>query len=265
MNDQPMQTPPEMPDEQEKWETAVQDRARHFAYPPTPDIAGSVRARLNPPSRGGFQHSLRLTLTVLLALAIAILAVPQTRAFVLDMLRIGAVRIIFGEPTATATPSATNSPTNTPLASPLGFSGETTLVDAAQQLGAPILLPSYPPELGAPDHIFAERFGGTVVTLVWVKPDDATQIDLVLQILDNQIVATKLYPYENSNQQLTRVSGRSAVWLTDVHEIYFFKGDKRITRRVDKNVLIWQIGRLTYRLETDLVLDRARRIAESLH
>jgi hypothetical protein len=266
MNDQPMPTPPEMSDAQdtqmEKWETAVQDRARQFAYPPTPDIAGSVRARLNPSARGKFQRGLRLALTVLLALAIATLAVPQTRAFVLKVLRIGAVRIIFGEPTATviAAPQSTSIPT----ASLADFSGETTLADAANQLGAPILLPGYPPELGAPDHVYAQQFGGTVVTLVWMKPDNPDLVDLALQILDNQIVATKLYPYEDSNQQLTRVNGRSAVWLTDVHEIYFFKANERVTRRVDKNVLIWQVGRLTYRLETDLALDGARRIAESL-
>src|SRR5262245_23040237 len=104
MNDQPTLTPPEMPNESmEKWEIAVQDRARQFAYPPTPDIAGSVRARLTTASQGGFQRGLRLAVTVLLALIIATLAVPQTRAFVLDVLRIGAVRIIFGEPTVTLT------------------------------------------------------------------------------------------------------------------------------------------------------------------
>ena len=41
MNNQPILTPPEMPDEN-KWETAVQDRARQFAYPPTPDIAANT-------------------------------------------------------------------------------------------------------------------------------------------------------------------------------------------------------------------------------
>jgi len=118
--------------------------------------------------------------------------------------------------------------------------------------------------MGAPDHIYAEDFGGIVVTLAWVKADDPAQVDLALQILDNQIVATKLYPYEDSNQQLTRVGSHGAVWLTDVHEIYFFKSNERVTRIVDKNVLIWQMGRLTYRLETDLSLDEALKIAESI-
>ncbi|MEO8611471.1 MAG: hypothetical protein ABI690_26470 [Chloroflexota bacterium] len=261
MNNQPIQRPPEMSDEDlQKWEIAVQDRARQFAYPPTPDIAGLVRARLKSRARVGIQRGLRLALTVLLALMIATLAVPQTRAFVLDILRIGAVRIIFGAPSLTPTIT----PAGTPTSPPLKYSGETTLADAARQLGKPILLPSYPAELGAPDHVFAEDFGGIVVTLVWMKPDDPAQINLALEILDNSAVGTKLYPGENSNEITTRVSGRSAVWLTNIHDIYFFKGNEQITRTVDKNVLVWTVAALTYRLETHASLDEAVRIAESL-
>ena len=70
-----------MPDESiEQWEIAVQDHARHFAYPPTPDIAGSVRIRLNPKARSRVQRGLRLAVTVLLALIIATLAVPCGRS-----------------------------------------------------------------------------------------------------------------------------------------------------------------------------------------
>jgi len=281
MNDQPTLTPPELPNENaEKWEAAVQDTARHFAYPPTPDIAGVVRARLNPLPRRRLAHGLRLAWAALLALVVMTLAVPETRAFVLDMLRIGAVRIFLVEPTPTPTlstpieetptsrptrtPRATLPPDPTPIRSSLDLPGQTTLADAERQLGSPILWPAYPPGLGAPDRVYAQWLGGTVVTLVWLKSADSTQVELTLQILNNQVVATKYYPWEDGNDQLTEVNGRRAVWLTDVHEVFFFTPDGQVSRLVDGNVLIWEIGHLTYRLETDRSLEEATRIAESI-
>ena len=290
MNDQPTLTPPDMPDAQdaqmEKWEIAVQDRARQFAYPPTPDIAGSVRARLVTPARSGVGRGLRVAAMVLLALAIATRAVPQTRAFVLDMLRIGAVRIFFGEPTITLTPTITETPAAsgangtpnptrtprptaippyTPVASALDLPGETTLADAERQLGSSILLPAYPVTLDAPDHVYAQVIGrGVVVTLVWMKPDDPAQIDLVLQTLNAETVASKYFPWEAGNQQEVQVNGRRAYWLTGVHRLYFYETEGDISRVIDKNVLVWEVGEMTYRLETDQSLDEAIRMAESL-
>jgi hypothetical protein len=276
MNDQPNLIPPEQPDEQtEKWESAVRDTARHFVYPPTPDIAGSLRVRLKQPARRGLSQGLRWAVAALLALAVVTLAVPQTRAFVLEALRVGVVRIFYGEPTPTPTPTITATrpvsprptplPPFTPVISPLDLPGETTLVDAEQQLGSPILLPSYPATLGAPDHVFAEVIGnGLVVTLVWLKPDDPTQTDLLLQMLNERAVASKYFPWEASNQQEVQVHGRRAFWLTGVHRLYFYETTGDISRIVDKDVLLWTINALTYRLETDLPLEEAIRIAESM-
>ena len=41
-------------------------------------------------------------------------------------------------------------------------------------------------------------------------------------------------------------------------------GDIQFTRMIDGHVLIWEENKITYRLETDLELDEAIRIAESL-
>lgn len=214
MSNQPNLTPSEPMDENsEKWEATVQETARHLVYPPTPDIAAAVRARLKSQPRSTFAHGLRLALAALLALAVVTLAVPQTRAFVLEALRVGVVRIFFGELTPTATftvtspaspapvGAATLRPTSTPrspftpIASPLDLPGETTLADAERQLGSLILLPTYPASIGAPDHIYAQEIGeGVVVTVVWVKPDDPTQVDLLLQVLNSQTVAAKYFP-----------------------------------------------------------------------
>jgi hypothetical protein len=276
MNDQPNLIPPEQPDEQtEKWESAVRDTAHHFVYPPTPDIAASLRARQKQPARRGLSQGLRWAVAALLALAVVTMAVPQTRAFVLEALRVGVVRIFYGELTPTFTPTITATrplsarptplPPFTPVISPLDLPGKTTLVDAEQQLGLPILLPTYPANLGNPDHAFAEVIGdGLVVTLVWLKPDDPTQTNVLLQMLNERAVASKYFPWEASNQQEVQVHGRRAFWLTDVHRLYFYETTGDISRIVDKDVLLWTIGALTYRLETDLPLEEAIRIAESM-
>ncbi|MBZ0286235.1 MAG: DUF4367 domain-containing protein [Anaerolineae bacterium] len=274
MSDQPSLTPPEIPDEHtEKWEQTVLESARHFAYPPTPDIAGAVRARLQHAARRGARHTLRMVAAALLAFIVVTLAVPQTRAFVLEVLRIGVVRIFYGEPTGTPTLSITGTrtprptalPPHTPVASALDLPGETTLANAEQQLGSPILLPAYPAALGTPDHVYAQLIGrGVVVTLVWVKPDAPTQTDLLLQMLNPDTVAAKYFPWEAGNEKAVLVNGRRAYWLTGVHRLYFYETEGDISRVVDKDVLLWDEGDLTYRLETDLPLEEAIRVAESL-
>jgi hypothetical protein len=281
MNNLPDQTPPEPANENmEKWEAAVRDTVRHFVYPPTPDIAAGVRARLKAQPRRSLVHSLRLAAAALLALAVVTLAIPQTRAFVLEALRVGVVRIFFGEPTTTPTamptptamgagtisPTWTPRPAYTPIASPLDLPGETTLADAEQQLGSTILLPTYPDDLGVPDHIYAQEIGqGVVVTIIWLKGDDSRQVDLLLQVLNRDAVAAKYFPWDASNQERVHIENSpQAFWLTDVHRLYFYETEGEISRVVDKDVLLWDMRPLTYRLETDLPLEEAIRVAESL-
>jgi hypothetical protein len=268
MNDQPLMPPPETPDE-EAWENAMQETTRHFIYPPTPDIAGQVRIRLKRPSRSPVR-AWRLAAAALVALLVFSMAVPEVRAFVLEVLRIGAVQIFFVEPTQTSnyaaseTLSLTGTPDPTPSASALDLPGETTLVDAEAQSGNRILLPAYPADLGAPDHVYLERLGGWVVTLAWMQPDDPAEVRLILQILNPDGIGVKYYPWDNTNQESTRVHDSQAIWLTDVHEIFYHSDDREVSRLIDTNVLIWEQDRLTYRLETDLTIEEAVRIAESL-
>jgi hypothetical protein len=279
MNDQPLIPPPDMPDE-EVLETAVQQTARHFTYPPTPDIAAAVRGRLRPPMRRP-NPVWRAAAAVIVALLVLVLAVPQTRALVLEVLRVGVVRIFMIEPTITPTPALsptaptpTGRPTRTPqptvtpdylvLDSVFDLSGETTLADAALQFGQPILLPAYPARLGAPDRVYAQDMDGIIVTLVWTQPDDPTEALLVLQILDAETLGIKYYPWGASNQEATWVNNHPAVWLTAVHEIFYYSRRSAFSRLINKNVLIWEQDGITYRLETDQSMEQAIPIAQSL-
>jgi hypothetical protein len=85
----------------ELWQEQLQKTALAFPYPPTPDIAGSVRRRLatgdvqpRPPSpRGRPQWRLAWIAAALLLALATLLVVPQVRAAVRDFLQIGAIRI----------------------------------------------------------------------------------------------------------------------------------------------------------------------------
>ena len=66
----------------------------------------------------------------------------------------------------------------------------------------------------------------------------------------------------------TTVDGERALWVRGPHLLQFREKNGNVdydTRRlVNGNVLIWQEDTLTYRLETDLPLEEAVRVAESL-
>jgi hypothetical protein len=259
----------------EQWEARLQQLARHFPYPPTPDMTSRVRAQLAEGSRrkpGLPPRRLAWAALVVLLVLAGLLAVPQVRAALVEYLQIGAVRIFLIEPTPTPTPTplAASSeekpitPTPTPLASLLDLAGETTLAEATEQAGFTIRLPTYPPDLGQPDHVFLQQIGGPVVVLVWLDPAQPEQVRLSLQQLGPGTFAEKGNP---GQVQETTVNGQRALWAEGPYVLQFRRGnrvDYDFRRLVEGRVLIWAEGDITYRLETDLALPEAVRVAESL-
>lgn len=250
-------------------EAQIRHAARQFAYPPTPDIAGKVRERLNR-RRQLAPTLMRFAVTailVLLALG-GLLAVPQVRATVLEILRLGAVTIFVGEPSPTpmaSQPSPTARATDDGiLNSVLDLDGETTFEAAEAQLGQSIPLPTYPAELGLPDRVFVQDLGMPMVSLVWVAPDDPDQVLLSLHVIDSRASALK---YEPQVVVTTRVNGQRALWLEAPHMFAYYgydDPDAPLIRTVEGNVLLWDRGQYTYRLELRGTMEEAIRIAESL-
>ncbi len=211
---------------------------------------------------------------VLIALVILAgsMAVPQVRAAVFGILRIGAVRIVPVAPTPTATPAApvfaptiaTPSPSPTPLSSVLNLAGETTLAEARAKAGFPIHLPAYPSDLGPPDHVFLQDLGGPVVVLVWMDGTQPNRVRMSLHELGPGTFAEKIQP---PVIQETTVNGQRAGWTEGPHLLQFLRDGQVIydaRRLVEGHILVWTQGDITYRLETDLSLNEATRIAESL-
>lgn len=272
---------------------------RAFPYPSTPDIASVVSRRLGAlPAHQPTSSSARRVawaLFVAIALLTGLLAVPPVRAQVLEFLQIGVIRIFLAQPTPTVTitptstpesvvisspgmsdvspvpiitatgipPSPTPHPSSTPIASLLDLTGETTLSEAQAQADFSIRLPAYPPDLGVPDHVFLQDMHGQVLVLVWLDPADASKVRLSLHqyIGRDNITGFKYMP---SVIQETSVNGQSAVWAEGPYLLELRNGDYQLVRLIEGHVLIWAEGDITYRLETDLPLVEALRIAESL-
>lgn len=254
-----------------RWEEQLQRIARTFPYPPTPDLAAAVQQRLRvhaPLPRA--DRRLRPIWAILLALLIVLtglLAVPPVRAAIQAWLQIGAVRIWLVEPTLTPPDDAgapTPRPTPTPLRSLFDLAGETTLAEAQAKAGFSIRLPSYPADLGVPDGVFFQDLGGPAVVVVWLDPAQPLRAQLSLHILGPHALVEK-----GNAQRLaqTTVNGQAAFWTEGPYMLAYRNGrttDWDIRRLVEGHVLIWTEEELTYRLETDLALAEAVRVAESL-
>jgi hypothetical protein len=279
---QPLQDVPQF----ESLESMLKERASVFPYPPTPDLARVVMERLATEPSATYMHRRRLAvaLAVVVLLLAGLLAVPQVRAAIADVLRLGAVRILLIEPTATPSPTAAPSiatipgaaaraqpptPAPTPRASPtalasvLDLSGEMTLTEAQSRVRFPIHLPTYPLDLGAPDRVYMQWLEGQAVVLVWLdKTAQAPQrVRLSLHLLGPGAIVDKVRPRVIRE---TRVNGQRALWTEGPYLLRQRDGDYTITRLIDGHVLIWTEGDITYRLETSESMEEAVKMAESL-
>lgn len=250
-----------------QWERQVQRVATALPYPPTPDIAGRVAGRLPTRQRAAPHLNPGWALLLMLALLLGLLAVPPVRAAIAEFLQIGGVRIWLVEPTPTpavAPGTATPPPTATPVSSLFDLAGATTLVEAEQQADFRVRLPTYPPDLGAPDGVFYQDLGAPVVVLVWLDPQQPEQARLSLHILAEGALVEKGVP---TTVATTTVNSRPAAWTTGPYLLAYHAQvgqEWGLRRLVEGHVLVWNEHSLTYRLETDLPLEEAVRVAESL-
>ena len=263
----------------ERWEQRVRETAGALPFPPSPNLQARLRSSTMPALQQRQSRAIAIRRTafaamLVLLIAVFVIAVPPARAAVLQWLRLGAVQITLQEPTPapTETPSPTPElaegtptvrPTITPraLSSVLDLGGETTLEAARRNMRFPIKLPAYPPGISSPDAVFLQDFGDQTVLLVWVDPAQPRRVTLALHILGPNAFVEKVKPRK---LQDARVNGRPALWASGEYLLQSRNGDVNLRRLITGNTLIWRDGDITYRLETDLPVEEAVKIAESL-
>jgi len=251
-----------------KIESRLSELAAQFVYPPVPDIAAYERRRLlrasseTVESRVGAGRRARVLVgavaTILLLLAAA-LFVPQTRAALLKILDIGAIRILVDEEEF--------QPAVTPGRSLLDVAGATTLAEASEMVYFDIHLPAYPADLGQPDQVYVQKLAdtgldGPIAILVWLDPAQPDEARLTLYQIPVPAYALKQASSESIRQ--TVVDGHTAFWVQGAHRLQLQDGSYDGWLFVPGNVLVWTDGQLTYRLESGLTMEEAVRIGESL-
>jgi len=259
-----------------EFENQLRSIANGLEYPRTPDIAGSVTTRLRTPTRSRFiLKRWAWSLTLILLLLSSLMLVPNVRAAIIEFLQVGIVRI-FPQPAGptiesiiTSSPETVIRLTTTPDESSQllitfldQIAGETKLATAQEFVPYSILLPSYPIDLGKPNRVYVQDAEGVMTILVWTDPKQPERVTMSLHFIPvGHWAINKFGPVEIKE---TEVSGQQAVWAVGPYPLFMKDGNIQIERLIDGHVLIWADGDLTYRLETELSLDEAVKIAESL-
>jgi hypothetical protein len=265
---------------------ALTDLAASLEFPPTPDLAAAVSARLDeaPATRprprprprprrwswpAGWRRLAVAGLAAVLLAAAVLVASPGTREAVARRLGLRGIGVELGgppPPTVTTAPGARLD---------LGLGERVTLEEARRRVGFPVLVPGAG-GLERPDAVFvseADPAGGRV-DLVWgARPGLPASA-----FTDAGLLITQ-FQGEPTPEFIKKVAGAGLVEFVEVggEPGYWFSGEPHFftyrdaagnfreeQTRLAGNTLIWQRGALTLRLEGELSKEEAIRIAESM-
>lgn len=251
-------------------ETALADLGRSLRYPPTPDLATAVRARLER-RPAVVATTPRVRRLVLVAAATVTLLVgglaalsPTVRAALLQVLTLPGVRIEVGD---TAPPAEER-----PLGRGLDLGRRVTLDEARVAAGFPVAVPD---ELGDPDEVYVQPSGdGGRVSLVWREgPGLPRASSTGVGVLLTEFRATAEEQFIKKLIEIdvpvmaVDVDGAPGYWVRGPHPVQVLDPRGRPMEDVPRlagNTLLWSSDGVTYRLESALGPGASLRIAESL-
>jgi hypothetical protein len=273
-------------------EHALADLGRRVEFPPTPNLAASVRARIEERRRepwwqvwlSPWPRALAVALVVVLALiSVGLLASPEARQAVAERLGIGGVSVVHVPDVPTAAPAATPGASPAGSASPaaiatpspvpgaaLGLGARVTLEEAQRRFGSTLFMP----ELGTPDAVYVA--GDSEVSFVYAPRPDlpasaATRgVGLVLTqfraSIDQQMLGQKgIGP--NTGLEQVQVGTSRGLWIAGAPHLFLRTptGAMRdVPARLAGNTVLWEQSGLTLRLESGLDRDSALRIAAAV-
>jgi hypothetical protein len=265
-------------------EQALADLAAALEFPPTPDLAAAVGARLDEaparaPARArrrpwliGLSGWRRLAVAGLVAVLLAaavLVASPGTREAVARRLGLRGVGVELGGPPP---PTVTTRPGER---LDLGLGGRVTLEEARRRVGFPVLVPDVA-GFRQPAAVFVNENappGGRVDLVYRARPGLPANPYTDVGLLVTQFQATLTPDFikkvvGGGLVEEVQVAGQPGYWFSG--EPHFFSYQDRAgeindeSTRLAGNTLVWQAGAQTLRLEGQLSKQEALRIAESM-
>jgi hypothetical protein len=239
-------------------ELALAQIGRELDFPETPDLAPRVRQRLAAGSRPRrsllpARRGLVLVFATLAVAVAAVMAVPQSRAAVLEFFGLRGVEIQRVEKLPPV-----------PRQTTLDLGAEVTLDEAVARAGFDVVIPE---ELGDPDHVYYQDFPvGGMVSFVYGDTQEPRALFTQFRATVEESIHKKVL--EDTRIEALRIDGQPGFWLTgDPHLFYYVDAqgnfdDENV--RLAGNVLLWERGRLTLRLEGELPRAEALEIARSV-
>jgi hypothetical protein len=237
-------------------------------WPPTPDIAGAVAARLAEPAaaprrRFAWRPALAYALAaVAAAFALTMAVSPDARSAVLEWLGLKSVEIERREPTAPPPQPGT-------LGDELGLGTPVSLAEARER--SPLLRLPQAEGLGEPDAIY---LGGDSVSLVYGERPGYARASAIGAALLVQEFRARVEPFiektlgEASELERLTVDGDPAYFITGAHGFAYQRGraDVRFEpqRLAGNTLLVERADGLLIRIEGEIDRDRAVAVARSI-
>jgi hypothetical protein len=240
-------------------ELALVDLGRHVEHPATPELAPRVRQRLaegpTPRFAPGGRRALLIALAVLAVAIGAVMAVPQTRAAILEFFHLRGVTIErVGElPTVPVNDDFNKLLVGRPV----------TLEEAEELVSFDIVVPE---ALGDPDGIYYQDSPpGGMVSLVYGTLENPRVLFTQFRATVDQVIYKKVAA--TTRIQPVQIDGRQGYFLSgDPHDFAYYDADQQFRQelvRLAGNTLLWERGLVTLRLEADITLQEALKIARS--
>jgi hypothetical protein len=239
-------------------ETTLRRLGAELAFPATPDLAAAVEARIGaPPPRRTFRWRLPIGRQLAIALAIlvaafgAVLAAsPGARSAFLELFGIKG-----------ATVSRVERVPDVDEYAPLQLGEPVSLPEARRAVAFRIRVPDAGD--GQIERVFLRRdLPGGVVSFVFCCPRL-----VLIEFRGETVPFVEKFAGPQARVEHLLVGDAPGVWIEGAHAVVF-RDASGVVRdenlRLAGNVLLWELGGITYRLEGPLTRERALEIASGL-
>jgi hypothetical protein len=241
-------------------ELALVELGRSIEFPPTPDVAARVRERIaaeRAPRRGVTHVPARRALVIALAILTvsvgALMAVPGTRAAILEFFGLRGVAIERVKTLPTV-------PKNANLSN---LGARMSLDDARARVDFKVVVPE---ALGEPDEVYYSDFPpGGMVSFVYGSAEEPRALVTQFRASVDEFFFKKVTA--DTDVETVTVGGQPGFYLSGAPHVFGYvdaEGQfRQETIRLVGNVLLWERGDLTLRLEGEISRDEALEIARS--